>query len=172
MNTKHTTRTAVHASALTVTLTGLLFGAPAIAFADPSTTTPAPPPPPASSRINQPCLACTAVNPALTGSNSGASDASGNHPIPLLVSGKNFTPNGSVHMEVWVNGEAAAVCTADAPADPAGVIDSDRTNCSTGDVAANGYALATDVATGQQTNRLPVKVMLPPWLRPELVPGS
>jgi hypothetical protein len=167
----NTTRTAMRASALTATLAALLFGAPATAFAD--TPTPAPPPPGAGTSVattqlgapappppaaagRKPCFAC---NPELTGTNSGASDASGNHPIRLDVSGRNFTPNNMVQLDVWVDGHHASCGGPPLPADGSGVIDSDSTGCHTDALAApNGYVQATDVFTGKQTPRLSVMV--------------
>ena len=60
-----------------------------------------------------------------------------------------------VHFDVFVDGHAAPC----APADGAGVTDGDRTGCHTAALAAdNGYVVATDLASGQQTNQLPVMV--------------
>jgi hypothetical protein len=88
MTTNHTTRTALRANALTVVLAGLLLGAPATAFADPSTTPTPPPPRPGL------CLSCSVNTPTpqtpvrdnttladhLTGSNSGAEPIE--NPVP------------------------------------------------------------------------------------------
>jgi hypothetical protein len=75
MNTNHTTRTGAHASALTVALTALLIGAPATAYADPST--PAPPPPTATGHPGM-CLSCAVNRPqANVGTNIDASDLAG-----------------------------------------------------------------------------------------------
>jgi hypothetical protein len=66
---------------------------------------------------------------------------------------------GMVHFDVFVDGHAAPCAPSDAPADGAGVIDGDRTGCHTAALAAdNGYVVATDLASGQQTNQLPVMV--------------
>jgi hypothetical protein len=177
MITNHTTRTAVRASALATVVAGLLLGAPAIAFGSPNDTITAPTPgnarsvagmlgttpaptPSVHDRVNEPCLACVAVNPTLTGSDSGDSEASGNHPVILTVSGRNFTPGGTVHFGVWVDGHPASCVASDAPADPQGVIDGDRTGCHTDALAAtNGYVIAPDLATGKQTTRLSVMVL-------------
>jgi hypothetical protein len=166
MKTNHTTRTAVRASALTVVLAGLLLGAPATAFAD--TTHPTNPAPP------QPCKSCRPNVPTLTGSDSEYGDASGNHPVRLTVSGWHFTPKGMVHLEAFVNGVGAPFSAADSAADNAGVVDGDMVGNVDTDpttdpalAAPNGYVVATDVATGQQTNRLPVKVKLPMALLPK-----
>ena len=158
--THHTTGTAVRAGALTVALAGLLFGAPAIASAGPGST-------PTPHRPTTHCVglpdtpkADPASPPVLTWSNSACTDASGNHPIKLAVSGTNFTSGGMVHLEAFVDGIGAPSWTNDYPA-PGGVIFDDvfqNAYTDSSDYAVNGYVVAVDVATGRQTNRLPVLV--------------
>ena len=64
-----------------------------------------------------------------------------------------------VHFDVLVDGHAAPCAPSDAPADGAGVIDGARTGCHTAALAAdNGCVVATDLASRQQTNQLPVMV--------------
>jgi hypothetical protein len=120
MNTNHTTRTtAVRTSALTVALTALLLGAPAIASAAPHyntpvpvypvlTDTPAPPPPPGST-VAKACLSCTVNTPALP-------TPVRNDPITRtrLTSNSGPMPAGtitrlSISGDYWIPGDAIRV---------------------------------------------------------------
>jgi hypothetical protein len=152
----NTTRTSVRASALTIALTALLIGAPAVAFADPSMPNPLP----GNAAHPQTCQWCPkAPAPILLGSNSGY----GVHPEPLRVGGEHFTDGGMIHFDVFVAAApGAAVWTGTETADSGGVVDGAVANgVNTADPghAVNGYVVATDLATGQQSNRLPVLVV-------------
>ena len=152
MNTTHTTRTSVRAGALTVLLTGLVLGAPAIASASPA-----------------PCVnprAClhpdvhpaeTSLPPTLTGSNSGAFTSPASN---VVIFGANFTPNGWVDVAVLPAGGGAPLCSDHLTAKESGAILSPP-GCKTGRGRPNAYAVATDETTGKKTNALPVIVTTP-----------
>ena len=152
MNTTHTTRTAVRAGALTVVLTGLVLGAPAIASASPASCV--------NPRV---CLhpdvprAEISFPPTLTGSNSGSFTSP---PSNLLINGANFTPGGPVHLEVRPAGGGAPLCVDDETASQSGAIVA-VPGCKTGPRHSNAYAVATDKTTGKQTNQLSVIVAAP-----------
>jgi len=167
MNTNHITRKGLHASALTVALTGLLVGTPAIAFADPA---PAPPP----CKSCKPLPASVNMAPALTGSNSGAGGAVVNNEAQdpeLTIDGDHWTVGDDI--KVLVNyppglkdnyGRSYATGHFKAEA-PYGTIHV-GTGCTTGPstaywVSVSATAIATDTTTndGHYSNLLPVTLL-------------
>ncbi len=185
MNTNHTIRSAMRTGALTVVLTGLLLGAPATAFADTSIPAPTPPTlhnntviaehptspaPGVSQSLRTPpqivqIPADPVVDPKLTGGTSGQSMPPAG-PIPLLIYGAGFTPNGVVNVEVRdsSNGNllGGPYTTTAAPGTYGGSIQV-TTNLLTTTLLLgnNAFAVATDVATGKQTQKQWVMVAKP-----------
>jgi hypothetical protein len=185
MNTNHTTRNAMRTGVLTAVLTGLLLGAPATAFAD--TSNPAPtrptlhnntviaehPTSPAagvSQSLRTPRQIATApadpiVDPKLTGSTSGQT-LPPTPPIPLLIYGAGFTPNGAVNVEVRdiSNGNllGESYTTIAAPGTYGGSIQlTTHLLTTTLLLGNNAFAIATDVTTGKQTQKQGVMIANP-----------
>jgi hypothetical protein len=185
MNTKHTIRSAMRTGALTVVLTGLLLGAPATAFAD--TSNPAPTPPTLHNNTviaEHPTIPAPGVNqglrtppqithvpadptvdPKLTGSTSGQT-LPPTPPIPLLIYGAGFTPNGAVSVEVRdiSNGNllGAPYTTIAAPGTYGGSIQLTTHLLTTTLLGGNNaFAVATDVTTGKQTEKQGVMIANP-----------
>jgi hypothetical protein len=188
MNANDTTRrNGLRAGALTVLLATLALGAPAVALAGPNgVTAPTPgnatdpivtradgtggPMAPTATDSTRPCLACTAAAdpaaaqpgpmptvlvPELTDTNSHtAGDPN------LQIWGDQFTRGGKVLITVHspeIDWHGTVVASGDGKGSVYVSIGS-----VTADGPVNGYAFATDLATGRVTSRLPVSAFHPP----------